>query len=69
MSQHVSELKDEILDLRVQLADLRSKQDEDRSYVERMDETEFQQRLAVSLNVLLRIQSILEVILCSDFLL
>jgi hypothetical protein len=48
LNQHVSELKDEIIDLRVQLSDLRSKQDEDRSYAERMEEAEFQRRLAVS---------------------
>ena len=54
MSQHVSELKVEILDLQEQLAELRSKQDENRSYVERMDEAEFQRRLAVSLTILLK---------------
>ena len=51
MSQHASELKVEILDLQEQLAELRSKQDKDRSYVERMDEAEFQRRLAVSLPI------------------
>ncbi len=48
LAVHVNDLNAEILDLRGQLAGLKSKHEEDRSFMERLDEAEFQRRLAVS---------------------